>query len=616
MPQAGQIIPPYLQPYTMTVINDNTVFTETTAEVQDGVRSIFVFTSPKGRDGVLLTKGSSTSLTEEYGTPNFKLFGQPHLNAYAYLDSGITKGFCMRVMPNDANYANVVVVAKVKVDTTVPEQPKLVVHFETVEHDGLDDLGDVKAQTDLLTSTDPDVDGYSTYPLFAFYSQGRGLYGNNFRIRLTPSATADKDNDFRNYTIDVLELDEALTKKESFTGSTFVDALDGLTSLYMDDVFNDPDNGSQKIGVYVVSDSFTALYNLYKTNNPTTEITEDQFDVIAGKLKDNTVIPNYSIDTTNAEFVALDAPDGVSLSAGTDGAFAADAVDQAARQTAIDNAYVAAFNGTTDPSILSKRSHPAEVILDAGYSAEVKTALISLLTKRYDAEGYIDAGILNTKTDALAWGESMSAIGDRIFSKQFQNYKIHDPFTGKAIQVTVTYYLARMLANHIKNVGNQNPFTGKDFAQLTGYIKGSLQPVVDADDLDFKEQLYNYRMNYFETIAENTHVRGTQTTSQNIWSDLSEEHNMLVLLEMKRALENMVSTTTYKFAEVADRKRYEADAKELLTPFIGTKVRSATVQFGMSKWEETRSILHSYLAVVFNTISKRNIVEIDINPRA
>jgi hypothetical protein len=122
-------------------------------------------------------------------------------------------------------------------------------------------------------------------------------------------------------------------------------------------------------------------------------------------------------------------------------------------------------------------------------------------------------------------------------------------------------------------------------------------------------------LNYFQALSENTFVRGTQSTSQNIWSDLSEEHNMHVLLEMKRKLENMIAGLSYNFAEADDRSRFSEDANRMFEGYAGNKVRSASVSFSMNAWEEERSILHCYLGVIFRTISKRSVVEIDINKR-
>lgn len=612
MPQAGQIIPNYLQPHVLSIINDNTEFQETTAPVDEGTRSIFIFTSPKGRDNVVLEMKSVNQLLEEYGRPVFKMHGQPIYNAYSFLSSGsAAKAWCMRVMPSDAKYSNVVIVAKVKPDQGAG---KLNIRFEAMKMEGLTDKEDVKSMVSLLTKTDPDDNGYQTYPLWAFYSQGRGVYGNSFRVRISQSPQSDKENGFKNYRVEVLE-ENTLTRKELFVGTLYPDAVVGMTSLFIEDKINDKVEGSQKINTYVAQENLQAIFDLYKKVKPNTTLTEETIDFLFGKAADGKNVEGLVIES-DQNTVSLDAPEGVPFSAGDDGAFTYNPTTLGKRETAIDNAYKAAFRGELDPAILSKRRTPAEVILDAGYSEEVKRELISLINKRYDAYGYIDAGIINTLTDAIKWGESMLGLGNRIFSKEFQHFKIRDPFSGKNIPVTVTFFFARMLPNHFKNYGPHIPFVGETYATLTGAINGSLKPVVDADDLEMKEKLYNLRLNYFQSLSENTFVRGTQTTSQNKWSDLSEENNMRVLLEMKRKLEDMCASLIYDFAEAEDRKRFTEDANRLFANgYVGIKVRSAEVKFEMSPFEEERNILHCYLAVVFRTMAKRVIVEIDINRR-
>jgi len=620
MPQVGQIIPSYLQPHTMTVINDNTVFQEDqlpSVVVEELVRSAFVFVSAKGRDGVVLEKTNEPDFLEEYGIPNFKLHGQPIYNAHAFVSQDQTKGWCMRVMPPDATYSNLCIVAKVKVDTTIPATPRLIIRFEALQHNGIDSIEDFSAVTDLLTSTTPDVDGFRTYPLMTFYSLGRGVYGDGFRMRITGATQEDIATGFRNYRFEVLELENTISQKESFTGAVYPAAIKDKLSIYISDLILDPEAGSSKIGVYLVEDSFSAIYDIYKEQVRTnTTITEDQFSILTGLNSDLTTIDGVVFDTSNSAHVPLDAPEGIPLSGGNDGAFTYDVANLAARETAIDTAYSAAFRGTSNRTLLSKHRTPCDFILDAGYSDEVKRDLVALLTRRYDALGHIDGGILNTATDAITWGTSIASLSDRVFTKQFQHYKVRDPFSGRPIPVTITYYFAQNLARHILDNGIHTPFIGEAFAPLTGAIKNSLRPVIDADDLDLKEQFYKLRLNYFQAIAENTFVRGTQTTSQDVWSDLSEENNMGTLLEMKRMVEGLVDGLTYNFADADDRSEFTADANRLFADgYVGTKVETASVTFSMTKWEEERSIIHCYLNVVFRTLGKRSIVEIDINKR-
>jgi hypothetical protein len=349
--------------------------------------------------------------------------------------------------------------------------------------------------------------------------------------------------------------------------------------------------------------------------DPATKLTLETFDFLYGRNKDGVALSGIAFETTHADYVALDGVVGIPLSGGNEGSFTIGPATAAIREEAINLAYQKAFRGELDRAILSKRRAPAQFIFDAGYAEEVKVELINLLIKRYDAYGFVDAGILNSITDALAWGQSIKGLGDRVFSKDFQHYKTRDPFTGKIIPVTVTYRYASELPFHFLNVGNHIPFVGEQYTTLTGHIKNSLSPMIDADDSENKEKLYLLRLNYFQSVAENLFVRGTQSTAQNIWSDLSEENNMHVLLEIKRIIETMVGGLAYNFAEKAERIRFKETAQRLINPFVGTKIREGTVDFQMSPWEEERSILHCYLGVTFRTLGKRGIIEIDINKR-
>ena len=131
----------------------------------------------------------------------------------------------------------------------------------------------------------------------------------------------------------------------------------------------------------------------------------------------------------------------------------------------------------------------------------------------------------------------------------------------------------------------------------------------------FQSQLLDF-FTFDNLIAEDNYVRGAQGTSQAVWSDLSEQNNVAVLLEMKRMLEEFVSANLYNFAEAEDRIRFTEDATRMFADFRGNKVNSYEVYFDMNAFEEQRSILHCYLAVVFRIMSKRGIIEIDINKRS
>ena len=178
----------------------------------------------------------------------------------------------------------------------------------------------------------------------------------------------------------------------------------------------------------------------------------------------------------------------------------------------------------------------------------------------------------------------------------------------------MTYDLACNLAKHIETHGLSTAYTGETYARLKGAVKNSLVPVLDETDEELKEKLYDLRLNYYEAITDTVHARGTQVTAQDLNSDLSEETNMLVLLEIKDIAEKEALAKRYNFAEPSDRALFTELLKEKVKK-LKDAVRSIDVVYNMSSWEEQRSILHCYIEVTFKSIVKSSIVEININSR-
>ena len=620
MPAIGQIVLPYLQPYVQTFINDNTLITDVPATPVNPLRTLGVFTSKKGRDNVILNFDSLSGYLAEYGDPNYGLYGQPGYMPYAFLSQPTTRVSCMRVMPDNAAFGNVLILAKVKVDTSVPLAPKLVIKHKAQFFPAINLESDFIPAVDAVEDTDPDVDGYLTFPLILINSIGRGLYGNDMRVRISSLGDADKENEYKNYRVEVFSTDNGLQRIEMFAGALYNDAIQGTAknAYAIEDVVNEQ---STKMHAYVYKTALEQILAIYKAAvDPATAYTVKDFDILTGINKYTSDFePKIHMDKSSVDAVSIDRIEGTVLSGGDDGLFSTTG-DPVVRANAIEDMYLRAFRGEVDKKILSKRRVPLEFIFDACYTDAVKKVLVNLMVKRYDAFGYIDTGILNNVDDTVAWADYFEDYGDRVFSKQAQHFKIRDPFTGKAIPLTTTFFIASKIASHFATLGNSIPFVGENAASLTGIIKNSLQPIIDVDDYDTKEVLYLKRINYFQSIGETTNVRGTQTTAQysnepTKWTDLSEESNMHVLLQMKRIAEDYVARQLYNFAEAEQRKIFTENLSALYTSFRGSKVRSFTVDFQMNQYETERGILHCYLGVVFNTIAKRGIIEIDINKR-
>lgn len=608
MPIVGQIQPNYLQPHVATYINDNTEFQDSAApRVDDNVKMMYVITSPRGRDNVFLTHKNEFDWLAEYGNPKMDLYGQAGYMAYNSLATGLCTVKTMRVMPEDATYANALIGLKVKVDETLPEAKKLLVKHTCSFNESVKDKGDLLAALEALREEEPDEHGYTTIPLMAVYSLGRGVYGNEYRVRVSQSIQMDRENEYKNAKIEILGTEKGLKSLGFFEGTIHPEGLEGKRSIYIQDFVNDVTTGSGHINIEIDPSALIQFTEIYKEVNP--EAKAETIDIFG--FLDRTQKPLPSIEIQE-DTVVLDTVEGIPLSGGADGSFSN--TDPTARQTAINAMLVKAFKGEIDKSILSRRRVPADVLLDACYDAEVKRSLVDLAVARNASGLYLDSGNITTAAQAVDWAQDMENMSPWLLSKNVQCYKVRDPFTYRPITVSITYHFATAIPAHFKNKGRFVPFAGPD-VRITNMIPGTLLPVIDSDDKELKEELYVKRVNFFECVSENIFQRGAQTTAQNIWSDLSEEHNMHELFDIKRVIEDYAASRIYNFAEVEDRNRFTEDARMLFANRIGTRLRSFDVRFEMNAWEEERSILHCYIEVIFKTIAKRVIIEIDINKR-
>ena len=600
-------IPDYDHPFNVTIINDNSAIDKKSQVMPDRVNYLCIFLSGKGRDNKLIKMTTQSDFIKEYGKPDILKYGQPGLNAYASINDAYSHAYCMRVMPADACYSNMIVSVKYKVNGENLEI-KLVRETEV----GLQNSGQLEGIMLQKRNDEEDEAGYKTIPLMAIRSLGRGVYGDSFRIRLTSVIRKKSVIEYRPYRLEILDVEEGNTVVESFDGCLYDHAVNAR-SLLLSDVVDGETTYSSRIGLHVNEDVFEILFDEYK------KMFEDQglecpvenhklFDPIFGLNNNQTKIPNILID--NSE-VALDRLDGVPLMGGNDGAFA-NGIDLSSEL--VENLYISAFAGDIDKTIRSARRTPVKFILDANYPLAVKRQIVNLAISRYDAFVYLDAGIITTHDEGLIFGEDTTDMNYRIVSKGYQHYQIRDPFNGKKVEVTYTYHLANQLAKHIELVGSHVPFTGENYALLNGAVKNSVLPILEEYDEERKEELYDLRLNYYESLADNVFARGTQVTAQDLDSDLSEEHNMIMTLEIKDIAEKETIARRYNFAEPEDRQLFGEILTEK-TKHYRDVVRSISVLYSMTPEEELWSVLHCYVEITFKTIAKSSIVEININSR-
>ena len=620
MPQETQIVPAYLQPHVSVVINDNSGYTdEVAAEVDDNVKMLCVFRSGMGPDNVIIKKTSVKDFTTTYGSSDYAKYGQPLMMPIAALTSGYASVYAMRVMPDDATYANAVLSVLYKSDA---ESGKFTVKIASEYIENGSKVADVKAGAAALASDTPDEKGFKKIPVAVITMAGRGDYGNKFRFRISRDTLYEKDYGIKMYDFEAISTTGGLAKVATYVGSIVTSPKYNETTL-ITDVIESKDVGSSYFNIDVDETAVEKVYNEFVkfvdglTSEKKGDIPElDEFDLFFGKLiNSDETYKNYEVistDDADDSIVGVDAAEGITLAGGDEGSFASGTAEDIA--SAISQAYVDAFNGTLDKSVLSTKRAPYDILLDANYPFAVKQAMYALNTARADGILHLDAGIITSTAELSNAIKDYAEFNNRYTSKEFQHYMIRDPQTKKKVAVTTTYFLAQRLPAHIRNNGGHIPFV-KNYATLTGHVKNSLEPAIELIDMDLKEQLYINRFNYYETIAEDTFARSVQNTAQMNDSDLLEESNVRTLLTLKRELEDDCQANLYNFADANVREAFTNYQTAKYRSWIGSKVQSLSISFDMNEWEMERSILHCYVAVQFRTLAKRTIIEIDVNKR-
>lgn len=622
MPVNYQIVPQHVYPHQHVQINDNTEVPVTYASGSSDITAFLcVFASPKGRDRVVYTVDTGLrGFMKEYGLGPFSIYGQPLLNAYAAASTNQCLLHCLRVTADDATYAASLVMASYTVDETTKEMRVKI--FTRELEQPLNDLADLPDVVDIPVETGDD--GTVTVPLLVVSYIGRGVYGNTIRYKITTNKTNDKNNNYKNYNVTIYTTEGGLQEAEQYPVAFIEDAVYSGASIYAPDVINDiEDKGSQLIQLHCSQEGFRTLWEAYLANNPDTHLTFETFDPLLGIDKttrgqiENLVIEAEPEDgaVTAESAIAVNATTGIALTGGTDGSLAIGAAD---REQTLKNLYVAAFSGKIDPYIQSKNRFPTTFIMDANYPIEVKQLIASLALTRKDCMCSLDCGTeIVTKGAVRPYVEQnlASYINDRVQTIEPYCMKIRDPYSQKAITVTGTYWMCLRYPQHIYAYGGKHrPMAGNRFGIISGYLPNSVYPLFD-EDLDSEEmdELAEMHINFAKYNPNREICRAMQDTRQIKQTVLSEQNNMLIVLDIKRDAERLSAQFEYDFSEPEDLARFNAAMQVIVDKYAAAQVRSISAVYSKNEWEAMRNIIHLNIALVCKDLVRTTIIEIDVN---
>ena len=691
MAQTTQIVPKFSFPYVETVVNDYTEVADSTVEdtVDSTLKQVYVVTASKGIDNTWVKKSSRDSAVKTFGDSNFAKYGQPLMQALTVLENDDTECYIMRVMPENATYANAIVSALYKADDTSIEasKRKFRIKLEAKSYENVTTSAINKSNLD-KDNGNVDGEGFTQVPFMANRYSGRGTCGNKYSERISQASSYEKEYGIKLYDFEIMNYETGLLKDYDYVGALVTSAkYSESTTTQINDLLADAEIGLPPVDVYVNEDRIATVYDKYvefiKSLNADLEVeyatklkeyaipadqmdgtvkmedqyidkynelksieelieetTEDEipdldeFDIIYGRKVGSTELlpaiyfveeltddidttdPSYNAAdyTTDSNIVDFNSAKGLELINGTDGYFAA---PRTTYDEEVEECMNKAFAGEYDKKILSNKRMPLTIVFDANYPFSVKQTLADLILTRNACPVRFDVGIMDSISTASIRSliTQYASFNDKLESVDIHNYDMKESSTNKHCTVTINYLLANLFCTHYNVTGYHNPFV-KSATQLTGHIRDSLRPVIEDYNSDIKELLYDNRFNYFECIRENVFQRAVQNTRQTANSDLLEESNVLILCELKREVEIDLQGQIYNFAEDAIRTAFVNYENAKYADWNSRIVQSIEFSFATSEYEFEHSILHLYVAVVFRGLTKRVIVEIDINKRS
>lgn len=274
MAQSVQIVPKYSFSHVETYVNDYTVYQDETIDSSTNsqkVNLLAVFTSDEGEDNVFIPKENRADFRNSYGKSNYALHGQALMTPIAELATGYATVWCMRVMPDNATYANATINAWYKADTADKvadaSNRKFRLKFTSKY---IEDIRTKKAFIDACNSLDgdavagvyKDAEGFTQAPVLAVRTAGRGKYGNKDAFRIVRNNSYEKDYGIKLFTFEFLNSKEGVKKTASYVGSV-TNEIKYDASTFINDVLDEASAGTLPDIVYAYEENIHDVYESY-----------------------------------------------------------------------------------------------------------------------------------------------------------------------------------------------------------------------------------------------------------------------------------------------------------------------------------------------------------------
>ena len=278
MDENVQIIPFYAHPHVFVVINDNTFYDEAVSTPQEETMpysTCVVTGADSGRDNTFIRCDDLTKKRAIFGSSNFSKYGQSSLQAEV-LFNGYTSVWFYRALPDDATYANMILLAKYRKGDELNEigqttgKKRLEIKFDVVYAakpditEGARTDDDIRAVAESYASESADpATGYMCLPIGYVRVDGRGKYGNKFAMNITRDIDAENEYQEKMYAWTLIKNGTVTRVANIFSGALYQMSMDGVSTL-IDDVVDKFDDATCPVDITTFEENFEKIFDFYK----------------------------------------------------------------------------------------------------------------------------------------------------------------------------------------------------------------------------------------------------------------------------------------------------------------------------------------------------------------
>ena len=591
------------------LIDQTQIPTIDTGVVYDNTAIAMVpFTSDKGPENWRMITNLS-DFTDTYGGISFERHGQAQITAAEVLRAG-GYVFGKRMVSADATLANVTIRARVVVSDGVSY---LYTYAQSLANCYYTSSA-LEAGYDNYNYEDEDA---TDFPLFTLTAKGRGASSIYFRI--VPEYATSRRSSCIRYTFETYDNGELIDSiLVSLNPDYTIDAVSQSIQARVTSRSNQVDVKLYQDGVYGLVRCLAKTATLNDQPISIADLINQDFINglnIRGSTSLGGIVCAAASDDSTDEWTAnrpselehwyyLSDANGIPLVNGTYGALTDNPMEHPEELTKLLLGVWGKNQDSDqfDPVIYDLDSIKPDAIFDAQYPVAIKNAIIDVADWRGDVMFFCDLNVGLTSVNMIC--DYASQINRSRYCAMYHNwFSVTNPYTGKAITVTMPFLLASRFVSHVDN-GVARPFAGiANNMTFPEIIMGSLnfQPIV-IPGVDQKQQLADNCINYIN-YYDGVPVMETMYVNYEDYTQLSFLHNMLAIQEVIKAVRSNCPRVRYTFLDGDDLEEYLEDANNVLNRYQ-SNFKSLEMEYMADEKYELNNIFYATITVRF-----RNFVQ-------